>query len=234
MPTNGTKQYRQMKHKSLKEKAIAYRKQGYSYGLISEKTGLAKSTLSNWLKEIPYEPNRETEKRMNLGKLKIARIKNKEKIKTTKKIKKEAKKEVGLLTKRDLWFLGLGLYMGEGSKIYERTRLINSDPKTIKLSMKWFRETCKIKDKHFFLTVHAYPDNNIKETINYWSRITGISKRQFGKTQIDKRRNKSNKKRRKLPYGTLHLQINSCGKKELGVNLHRKIMGWIEGTLNQI
>lgn len=223
-----------MKVLSIKEKAISYRKQGYSYGMISEKLRLAKSTLSNWLKEVPYKPSKEVLKRIKLAPIKSAQIAHNRKVANIVKIKKLAKRELGKLTKRDLWFVGIGLYLGEGSKLYERTRIINSDPKIIKLAVKWFREICGLENENLIPTVHTYPDNNISETINYWAKITGISRRQFSKTQIDRRLNKSDKKKRKLPYGTLHLQIKSYGKKEFGKSLHRRIMGWIEASLNQI
>jgi len=223
-----------MKPLSIKEKAVYYRKQGYSYNMISEKLGLAKSTLSDWLREIPYNPSEEVKRRIKLGHIKTAQFKHNQRMTDIEKMKKLAKEELGKLTKRDLWLLGIGLYLGEGSKLYERIRIINSDPEIIKLAVKWFREICGLKNENLIPSVHLYPDNNIKGTIKYWSRITGIPETQFAKTQIDRRLNKSGKKKRKLPYGTLHLQIKSCGKKEFGVYLHRRIIGWIEATLNQM
>jgi len=223
-----------MKPLRLKEKAIGYRKQGYSYGMISEKMGLAKSTLSNWLREISYQPNKEVLKRIQFAPVKAAEIMHNRKIANIAKIKKLAAKELGKLTKRDLWLLGIGLYLGEGAKLYETIRVINSDPGIIKVAIRWFRNVCGLEIENFNPSVHLYPDNNIKETIHHWSETTGIPKEQFGKTQIDKRNNKSGKKRRKLPYGTLHLQIKSCGKSEFGKTLHRRIIGWIEASVNQI
>lgn len=223
-----------MKPLNLKERAVEYRKKGFSYNIISEKLGLAKSTLSNWLSEIPYKPNREVKKRIKLAHLKVGQLKHDQRIIDIKKMKDLAKKELGRLTKRDLWLLGIGLYLGEGTKFNESIRIINSDPETIKIAIKWFRDICGLKNENFAPSVHLYPDNNIQETINYWSRITGISKKQFSKTQIDRRINKSDRKRRKLLYGTLHLHIKSCRKKEFGRTLHRRITGWIEAALNQI
>jgi transcriptional regulator with XRE-family HTH domain len=223
-----------MKLLSIKERARDYREKGYSYNMISEKLGLAKSTLSDWLKEIPYKPNREVLKRIVLGRLKSAQFKHNQRIADITKRKELAKKELGEITKRDLWLLGIGLYMGEGMKLQESVRIINSDPEIIKIALKWFREICGLENENFTPSAHIYPDNNINLTINYWSKITHIPKEQFCKTQIDKRKNKSGKKKRKLPYGTLHLQIKSCGKKEFGRSLHRRIMGWIETLLNQI
>jgi len=223
-----------MKPKSIKEKAIEYRKRGYSYSMISEKLGLSKSTLSDWLREIPYKPNKKVLRRIKLGQMKSAQFKHDQRMADIKRMKMLAKKELGRLTKRDLWLLGIGLYLGEGTRLEERVRIINSDPEIIKLAIKWFKEICGLTTKNFTIAIHTYPDNNIQETINFWSKVTGIPKRQFGKTQIDKRSNKSSKKRRKLPYGTAHLTVRANGKRGFGVSLHRRIMGWIESVINQI
>lgn len=222
-----------MKPVSLKEKALNYRKKGYSYNMISKELGLAKSTLSSWLGDIPYKPNKEVIKRIKAGPAKAAQNKQKKKIATIKFIKKKAKKELGKLTKRDLWLLGIGLYLGEGRKFQEAIRITNSDPKTIKTASKWFRKICGLKNENFKPSVHIYPDINIKTVINYWSKIIGVPEKQFGRTQIIKGNNKIIKKR-KSSYGTLNLHIKSCGQKRFGKNLHRRIMGWIEAALNQI
>lgn len=223
-----------MKHLSIREKAINYRKKGYSYSMISGRLGLAKSTLSDWLKEIPYTPNQEVLKRIQFGPAKSGQIAHNRKIRNITIIKRTAKKELGRLTRRDLWLLGIGIYLGEGMKLQESIRIINSDPEIIKTAIKWFKEICGLKNKNITATIHTYPDNDVKNTTNYWSEITGICKEQFGKVQIDRRKNKSGKKKRKLPHGTLHLQIRCCGKKEFGKSLHRRIMGWIESSLEQI
>lgn len=218
---------------NIKEKAIKYRKQGYSYGMISEKLELCQGTLSYWLKEIPYKPNKKALQRIQLASFKSSQTVHNRKVLNTKITKRKAKKKIGKITKRDLWLLGVGLYLGEGMKSQESVRIINSDPEIIKISIKWFKEICGLSVQNFNLAIHAYPDNNIKKTIAYWSKITRIPKNQFGKTQIDKRMNKSVKKIGKLPYGTAHLTIRAWGEKKFGVNLHRRIMGWIEAVVDQ-
>ncbi len=222
------------KFSSLKDISIKYRKRGFSYGFISEKTGASKSTLSDWLQKIPYTPNKEMIKRIGMARMKSGVYKHNQMIVSTKRIKIAAKKELGKLNRRDLWLLGIGLYLGEGSKTHNNVRIVNSDPRIVKLSVLWFKRICGLKTENFSPVVHIYPDNNLKKTIKYWSKITGIPKDQFQKTQIDIRANKSTKKRNMLPYGTINLQIRSRGKKKFGRFLHRKIMGWIESATKQV
>jgi len=127
-----------------------------------------------------------------------------------------------------LWLLGLGLYLGECSKTYEMVRIINSNPQIIRVAVKWFKEICQLENANITIALHLYPDNNINECIKYWQKETNLPFTQFRKTQIDKRMDKSNKRKNKLPYGTAHLTIIGNGNKNFGVKLHRKIMGWME------
>ncbi len=223
-----------MKSLTLRERAIKLRKQGYSYGMIGKELGLAKSTLSNWLHRIPHTPNKEVLRRIGEARMKMAATKRKKMFDNIREMEKLARKDLGKLTKRDLFLLGIGLYLGDGDKGHENTRFVNSDPEIIKVAMKWFREVCGFKTKNFGPCVHSYPDIDTRKTVTYWSNLINVPKEQFIKTQVDRRTGKSNKKNRKLPYGTIHLQINSCGDKKLGRSFHRRIMGWIKVVKEQV
>lgn len=220
--------------KGLREKATQLRKWGWSYNVISTRLGVSKSSLSDWLKEIPYTPNQEVRKRIREGPLKTVILKHRQRLESIRNAKELAMQEFGTLSKRDLFMLGMGLYIGEGAKLYESVRIINSDPRVIQLAIKWFREICGLDIKNFSLAIHMYPDTPQKKTLEFWTKLTGVPLSQFGKTQIDKRLNKSNKKQRKLPYGTAHITIKSCGLSKHGVFLHRKIIGWIEAAYQNL
>lgn len=49
------------------KQAIQMRRRGWSYNIIADKIGVSKSTLSAWLRTIPYIPNKTVTKRMRLG-----------------------------------------------------------------------------------------------------------------------------------------------------------------------
>lgn len=215
---------------STKDKAVKLRKRGYSYGYISKELGLSKSTLSDWLKEIPFVPNKEVLDRVKAAQLKSAEFKQKRRVDEIVEMRDIAHEEIGELSRRDLMLLGIGLYWGEGSKSNENVRIINSDPILVQLMIKWFKDICGLDLNNFYVFVHLYPDSDINAAIAYWSEITSIPKKQFGKIQVDRRTNKSLRNNRKLPYGTFHLQIRSNGNREFGRRLHRHIIGWIEAV----
>jgi len=222
-----------MQPSRIKAEAVSLRKRGYSYNIIAEKLGVSKSSLSGWLKEIPYSPNNRVLQRIKAGPIKSAQRRHNQKVADILEIKSFAKKELGNLSKRDIWLVGIGLYIGEGSKLFESTRIINSDPQVIRLAVRWFKEICGLREENITIAIHIYPDNDIEKCIRYWSKTTGLSKGQFRKTQIDKRKGKSGKKHRKLPFGTAHLSIVAKQNKEAGVMLNRRIMGWIDSVYEQ-
>jgi transcriptional regulator with XRE-family HTH domain len=216
---------------STRKDVFKLREKGYSYNLISEKTGISKSTLSGWLARVPYTPNKETLNRIGKARTAAGLHKHQIKISSINKATLEAKKELGSINKRDLFMLGLGIYIGEGIKFGDMVRISNSDPKIIKLSIKWFKEVCGLTDENFVVRLHLYPDNNVSESISYWSKEINIPIKQFQKSSIDIRQGKKSIKKGKLPYGTAHLVVKSLGKPEFGAFLGRKIRAWINEVL---
>ncbi len=213
---------------NIKQRAINLRLKGWSYNIIIQRLGVPKSTLCHWLKEVPYKPNAEVRKRIKEGPAKSAEKRSEKRLRSISLIKQQSASELGRLNKRDLWMIGIGLYIGEGTKAYESTQIINSNPHIIKLSMRWFRDICEIPINNFSITLHIYPDISETAAKKYWSKITDIPISQFTKTQTDRRTNKTNYRKRKLPYGTAEITIRACGESKYGVKLHRRIMGWID------
>src|SRR3989338_2718813 len=114
--------------KSLRQRARDLRRRGWSYNIIAQRLDLSKSTLSDWLREVPYTPNQEVIRRIRAGPAQAAVSKQRKRLGEILALKKDALRQIGKISERDLLFLGIGLYIGEGSKLYETTRIINSDP----------------------------------------------------------------------------------------------------------
>ena len=145
-----------MYHSDLKIEVIAYRKQGYSYLDISNKFGVPKSTLSGWLKGIEFKPNLKVRARVNLAVQKSIGVRRANKLKSIILAKQTAKKELGSLSRRDLWLLGIGMYIGEGAKSIENVRIINSDPLVIKTAVHWLKDICGLTNKNLSTIVSLF------------------------------------------------------------------------------
>ena len=99
----------------LKEKieAIRLRKLGKSYSEIRKKARVSKGTLSLWLRNIELTPGQEKRLYVELRQknaYRMAKLNQRKRIDKTKKILKEAKKEVSSYFTNPLFLAGLMLY----------------------------------------------------------------------------------------------------------------------------
>ncbi len=219
---------------TLRHEAEILRDKGYSYNMITEELGIARSTMSYWFRNRPFTPNKKVLQRIQYGPIKAGTTKHNTRVKEVAELRSTGIAEVGSLSKRDLWMLGIGIYIGEGAKSIESVRIMNSDPKVIAISMRWLIESCSLTRENIIISMHLYPDNDIQDCMRFWSGVTGLNEKNFRKTQIDLRTDKSRNGRGKLPYGTVQLRVHSLGNRKNGVVLFRKIMGWIDGVLREV
>lgn len=113
------------------------------------------------------------------------------------------------------------LYWAEGSKKGKRyVSFSNSDPRIIKVMMRFFREICEVPDNKFRGHIHTHSHLNTKTAEDYWSNVAKIPLRQFFKT-YSKPSKASKGKMDALPYGTLDVSIGN-------VKVFLNIMGWID------
>lgn len=213
-----------------KNKAILLRKQGKSYNEIAKILDISKSTLSLWLRNIKMPDGikkRLWDKTRKKWAKNITKFNEERAImarERARKIQIAASKQIGSISKKELFLIGIALYWAEG---YKKSRwavvFSNSDPVMIKLIMKFFRKSLKIKEDKFSATVQTHPNILPAKAVNYWSKITKIPKRQFLKTYT--RLTPSSKRKRPfnvLPYGTLRISIRNA-------EMTNKMKGWISG-----
>ncbi len=210
--------------------ATTMRQEGWSYSDISNQLSIPKSTLSGWFRATPYTPNKKVLARIKTGQGTYGVRRHAERLEEVEVLKAQGLKEVGEISKRDLWMIGIGLWLGEGSKTIEQIRLVNSDPNIIRLFIRWLREICNLEDINITVAMHLYPDSNEQECRRYWMGVTQLPVTQFRKTQIDIRSDKKISKIGKNSYGTLHVSVASRGNPEHGVRLYRKMIGWVKAA----
>ena len=209
-----------------KEKLIAIKlkKAGKSYCEILKVIKVSRGTLSLWLRDIKIDSK--NRKKVLIGREKSryldALAKKEDRVQRTKKIVDSAEKEFKILAKKELFLCGLLLYWAEGDKKQERVKFANSDKDMIKLMMRWFREVCHVPESKFRIALHIHSLHISHDVAEYWSKITGVSRKQFNKIYVKK----TTLKNRRVPLyeGTCSIVVNS---KEL----FRRIVGWKKGLI---
>jgi hypothetical protein len=148
-----------------------------------------------------------------------------------KEINNRTLKDIGSLSKRELFLIGVCLYWAEGAKqketnVSQITRLSNSDPKLINVFLKWLREICKINkdDIFFYIFLHETAKEKLQSVKEYWSEVTEFPLNKFNRVTWKKNKIKTNRKNIGDSYRGL-LSVNV----KRSTNLNRKIAGWILG-----
>jgi hypothetical protein len=218
-----------------KLKAIRLRKEGKTYTDILRAVPVAKSTLAIWLKEakLSKPENQKFTEAKRLASLRGGEAKKKQRVEKQNEIFVKAKSEIGNLSKKDLFLIGVILYWAEGSKEKEYNpgsplRFANSDPYMIKLFLDWLKEVGVKKERICFdIYLHNNNKYRVSEVIKYWSSHTNFPKELFKvyyKKDIPKTK-------RKNIYPDSYFGLTRIYVKRSS-DLVRKINGWIEGICN--
>lgn len=206
----------------LRNVAILMRKSGLSYGEISKKTHIPKSTLSLWLKDIKlplkYRKKFYTKQIQILSRgPQSQRERRKREIES---ILKSSAEDIKTPVSEDAFKLfGAALYWGEGSK-GSRLQITNSDPRLIVFMTHWFEKIFCIKRSKMKARLNIYPQQNDLEMKKFWSDITEIPISNFGKSYIKPLN--SGYRKNNLYYGTIRIEIPKSA------DLVHKVFSWTQ------
>ena len=154
----------------LEEKKIAIklRKKGLSYSEIKKEVAVSKDTLSRWCRDIILSPSqleRLMKKKLSgslKGRIKGAKVQQQRRIQEIKHLEIVGEKEVGKLSKRDRFLIGISLYVAEGYKTDKCIGFSNSDPKLIMFMIDWFKEFLDIEPIKFRGAIWIHDNLNCK------------------------------------------------------------------------
>ena len=206
--------------KSLLEQQHAARKMrvnGISIPAIAVRLGVAKSSVSVWVKEVRLSP---TQKRIlrgrsyNAGRDAFSRAARERSRLSTESIARatmQGRRDVRSLSQRDSLMIGLGLYWGEGSKRgNNECAFTNTDPEALRFIMQWLYIHYRVRKEQFVLRVsinHAHR-NREQIILKYWCKTLGVTMQQFTKTSFVKTKQKRTYTHRGPYYGTLRIKVS--------------------------
>src|SRR3989338_8755343 len=185
-----------MKKRNPKDFAIELRKGGYSYSEIQKFCAVPKSTLSYWFKDIKLsEPQlSRLKKKREEGAKRGSKAKTLKTSKAIEEIQKTSAKDIGEISKRELWLMGVVLYWRErllnknDSDLKKGVRFTSSDPDLIKLFLKWLVDVGGIKNEEISFDIFI-PENkksSLNDFVDYWAGVTSFSKTIFSRYYLQK------------------------------------------------
>lgn len=221
----------------MRESARRLRERGRSIAEITEALQAKKSTVSYWCRDIRLSAEhlkRLTAKKAaggRLGILRAAELKRTERLAAVQKETLRGARDVGRLTRRDIFIVGIALYWGEGYKRgNEECGFTNSDPGIVKSFIRWMMDVYDIKREDFILrvSINATYKGREKEIKSYWSSVTGIPLSQFTRSSFIFAAQKKTTRDPATYFGTLRLKVRRA------TALRRRILGSIAEIERQI
>ena len=215
----------------LRLRARKERSKGESVRDIARKVGVAKSTVSLWVRDIILSVEQleklkqKSIKGSELGRLKGSLMQKQRRLDLIESYKRLGTKEIGKLNNRELLISGTSLYWAEGSKKYAAVQFCNSDPKLIMFMIKWLNRcfgvhTDRLTARVAINEIHIKREEIVKK---YWSRITGVPLSRFRKTSFKKSKVNKVYENYDKHFGTLDVIVLKQGE------LYYRILGLIEG-----
>lgn len=203
-----------------KDKAISLRKQGLSISLIAEQLGVAKSTVSIWVRDVVLSAD---QKEVLLRRSHLARVVSDKRTQSAINRRQENERIGWKLAETDANFRVLcALYWGEGSKTQWSFGVANCDWQLIAVVYRWLCSN-GFRDKLIF-NVCYHAENGLKENEirSYWNdRLPGLQPEQWRKSIVKDTSAFKIKKVGKRPYGTAYIKVND-------VSLLNRVMGGID------
>ncbi|MEK7089724.1 MAG: hypothetical protein AAB920_02815 [Patescibacteria group bacterium] len=207
------------------------RANGLSIKEIARNVGVSKASASTWVRDIELSDAQKHRLLKNgftqeaIEKRRATRLfrENAER----QKVVDAARNEVTKISKENLFFIGVSLYCGEGSKTRRGiVEFSNSDPWLIQIEIEFFKKICGVSNDKLRGHIHLQAEQNIKKAEAFWSQTTGIPIKQFFKTSQQKSIASKNK-RKTLPNGTLSVYV--CSTK-----LFLRMRGWMDGLCERV
>lgn len=218
-----------------RDQAIKLRKNGCSISSIATTLNVSKSTASMWCKEITLTDKQlraiaaKSKHHATLGLLRAAEIQRNKRIKSIDEQTNLGKEDVGAITRRDLFMVGLGLYWGEGyKKGSQELGFTNSDPLMLRLYIQWLEQTYAVSKHDLIFRVSVNDQHSVRseDIERYWQQTLHIPKSQFTKTSLIRSASKKKYLNESKHYGTLRIKVRK------GTNLRRRILGSIAALTN--
>jgi len=214
-----------------KIEAIYRRRKGESIKEIAHKLNVSVGSVSAWCREITLTKKqikklslRTTDPYYGKKAAYLEKIKNDLDQKVAR-LKSQGVGEVGRITERERFLIGIGLYWAEGFKKDKQLGFSNIDPRMMRFFIHWLEECFNIQKTSLIVRVTAnesYRDR-ITGLEKYWSKEVDIPRVQFSKPFFQKSVWKKQYAHPESYHGVLRIKARKS------VDLLRKMYGYIDG-----
>ena len=200
------------------ERARELRAEGRTLAEIAAELAVSKSSVSLWVRDVVFTPKPRQRPMFSapspLHLAKLAEI---------DEMNRRGIERIGTLTDDAFFAAGVALYAGEGGKTDGAATFANCDPGMIAYFCAWLRRYFPIDESRLRVRLYLHVGLDLDAAEDYWSRLTGIPRSQFGKAYRAVR--DPSIRRNKHEHGLARVDY-SCSR------THRQVMGLVRALLS--
>ena len=201
----------------LQEQARVLRAEGHTLLDIATQLSVAKSSVSVWVRDVPFEPRG---RRASIDRrphpqhvAKLAEIAECDRL---------GVERIGTISDEAFLAAGTALYAGEGSKTQAKVTFANTDPRMITYFCAWLRRFFAIDEARLHVRVYLHEGLDIDAAEEFWSRVTGVPRARFNKPY----RAKADPSIRQTKHEHGCAYVDYCCSRT-----HREVMGLVRALL---
>ena len=160
----------------LREQELArgLRAQNLTLQDIADRLGVAKSSVSLWVRDVPFTPSKR-----RYGPQRRPNRLHDEKVAEIAELNQAGIERIGLLSDEAFLVAGVALYAGEGSKRDGKIVFANSDPAMVRFFCIWLRRYFLIDESRLRARVYLHEGLDLDAAQARWSEVTEIPLEQF-------------------------------------------------------
>lgn len=208
----------------LEERARAreLRAQVWTLPEIAEALGVARSSVSVWVRDVPFDASARRSARTGRRPRGDDHPLRRRKQAEIARFDALGRERLATLTERESLVAGLGLYAGDGSKRDGEVQFANSDPDLVRFFCGWLRRHFTIDEARLRLKLYLHQGLDLDRANTFWSGQTGIPIAQFRRPY--RATPDATIRRNKHEHGCAHVAYCCAAT-------HREIMGLLRGML---
>lgn len=216
----------------LREEAVRLRRSGASYRQISDELGVSKSTLSDWLGQVPLtEEHREAlALRRRSAIQRTADARRAASRARHRSLVRESEEQIRGLSDRELFCAGVVAYWAEGTKTKPWGRrasvqFTNSDPEMVTLFLRWL-DLLGVGRNELTFRVAIHESADPEGATRFWSEIVGAPPSSFKRPTLKRHNPRTTRKNVASGYrGCLVIRVRRS------TDLNARIEGWFSGLV---
>ena len=163
------------------QQARRLRAQAWTLQEIADELGVAKSSVSLWVRDVTFDPSARRSARTGRRPRGSDHPLRQRKLAEIAACDAWGRQQIGALSERDLLIAGAALYAGEGSKTDGAVGFANTNPHMMRLFCSWLRTFFDVDETRLRARLYLHQGLDLHAATAFWSSVMDVPAGQFTK-----------------------------------------------------